>query len=130
MLVGKELLVRLLRPSKPFGLMRYDRAVLLYQIGIVDPPTIADMERELEALTNGTQAEETIVADVYVNKTPKEKPVEEFPMKLAMGIGAAVIAVIVGVVICCCCCCSSGRRPRRRRHAHNDSDTSVGTNVS
>ena len=94
----------------------------LVQIGVKDPPTIADMEEELEKLPKTINVDDTSPVEHYINKKPKSKPASNKMWYWGAIIAVVVILLIGGASIYFWACPSDGHSSGRRI----DSDTSIG----
>ena len=92
------------------------------QIGVKEPPTIADMEGELERLPKSIEIDDDSSVDLYTNKTPKPKP-ESKKMWHLGGIILVVVIVLGGGASLYLWACPSNSHSSGRRI---DSDTSIG----
>ncbi|UJR27041.1 hypothetical protein I4U23_008345 [Adineta vaga] len=111
-----------------------------YRIGDNTAPSIADMEIELKSLLNNGNSNEDSIRDVYINKTPEEKPSQDNSDSLIIGLIILIIVIVIfsSISIYFCCCRRRRRRPLpsprrrapRRGRVSGGSDTSIATNTS
>jgi hypothetical protein len=112
-----------------------DNFVYLYiffsirKIGATDPPTIAEMENELQTLPNDINPDENSIVDHYIDKTPKEKSSIKIRfISRIFGI-VIIIIIIIGIGICCSCC-RSEKDDQNEEITRINSNTSTSSNIS
>ena len=98
---------------------------LVIQIGVVEPPTIADMDDELERLPKNFSIDDDTEAELYTNRRPKRNKTSGL-LIIGILVAIAVVCVIVGTVIYFKFCQSDDDRLLQ----HIGSDTTLASNVS
>ena len=73
--------------------------VLFIRIGVSEPPTIAEMEKEFETLPNEINPDEDSVVDLYVDKTPEQKSSWNKSFIIGIFIAIVIIIIIIGLII-------------------------------
>jgi hypothetical protein len=96
------------------------------EIGVAEPPTIAEMENELKTLPNEIDSDGDSTVDSYIDKTPLQKSSWGLFSIIGIAIIILTIIVIIGIGIYCCYCRSETSEHIRRI----DSDTSNRSNIS
>lgn len=95
--------------------------IFFSKIGVVEAPTLAEMEDELSMLPKNIDLDGNTKIDYSINKPEKRFFTRT---KLAI-IGIAIVIIIIGIIICCCCCCCC-QSEKHRFH----SDTSMVSDIS
>jgi hypothetical protein len=101
----------------------------VYKIGVSEPPTIAEMEKELKTLPNEIHPDEDSTVDLYIDKTPEQKSsLKNFSIG-GIFTFILIIIIILGLTIYFCCC-RSETDEQNANIVHVDSDTSIRSHIS
>ncbi|CAF0985968.1 unnamed protein product [Adineta steineri] len=100
-----------------------------HPIGTSEPPTVAEFEKSFNKIPNNVNWEEDPTADLYINKTPKEKSSMNKFYIFGIIIIVFIIIIVISIIIYFYCCQSDSNEPNRKI-LHVDSDTSIGSNIS
>jgi len=104
--------------------------VFVYKIGVSEPPTIAEMEKELKTLPNEIHPDEDSTVDFYIDKTPEQKSsLKNFSIGGIFIFILIIIIIILGLIIYFCCC-RSETNEENANIVHVDSDTSIRSHIS
>lgn len=93
---------------------------LICEIGVAEPPTIAQMEKELKTIPNEINLMKSSLVDFYIDKTPEKKSSWNFHYIIGICI---VIFTIAGITIACICC-------RSKKDEFNENIMRINSNTS
>ncbi|CAF4861796.1 unnamed protein product, partial [Rotaria sp. Silwood1] len=100
--------------------------VCYYKIGVAEPPTIAEMEKEIKTLPNAIDLDENSIVDLYINKTIKKDSSWSLFLMISIFI---IICVISGISIYFYYC-QSEKDEQNDNIIRINSNTSIKSNIS
>ncbi|CAF4289539.1 unnamed protein product [Rotaria sp. Silwood2] len=100
--------------------------VCYYKIGVAEPPTIAEMEKEIKTLPNDIDPDEKSIVDVYINKTIKKNS----PWSLFLIISLFIIIFFIIGISIYFCYCRSEKDEENEKVIRINSNTSTKSNIS
>ena len=71
--------------------------IFVHEIGVAEPPTIAEMEKELRTLPSGIDPDGDEMVDRYINKKPKQKPTWNRTFLIGIVVTVIIIFAAAGI---------------------------------
>ncbi|CAF1306095.1 unnamed protein product [Rotaria magnacalcarata] len=101
--------------------------ICYYKVGVAEPPTVAEMEKEIKTLPHDINLDENSIVDLYMNKKPKKKSSGNILFMIIIG-SSIIIFIIAGMSVYCCCC--GGQSENEKKIQRINSNTSTISNSS